>query len=153
MEDFYRAILLTMKKSSTIKIFLSGDTYGSWREIVIESLKDLKLCLEFFDPRTLSNKDMETIARTERSWLDKCDCLFFYFDPHNPSGIGSAFEVGYCVAKGIPVIFVDGKKTSHSKWLGIHCDHVLYSLNDGISVLKDVILKINNKRASKKEET
>lgn len=128
-----------------MKIFLSGNIHTSWRDHVIQQLNDIGGNLKFFNPQTLRGKDMETIARTERSWLDECDCLFFYFDSENPSGIGSAFEVGYCVAKGIPVVFVDEKKTSHSEWLGIHCDRVLYSLDDGITVLREIILEIQKR--------
>jgi nucleoside 2-deoxyribosyltransferase len=125
-----------MENEKVKKVFLSGGTQGSWQDQVKQSVQGA----EFFDPRTLRNLPMEQIARTERAWLDLCDCLFFYFEVDNPSGLGSAFEVGYCVANRIPVIFVDLQRTSHSEWLGIHCNHVFHAMDDGITALKEFVL-------------
>ncbi len=82
---------------------------------------------------------MKEIADTERQWLDECHALIFYFEKDNPSGLGSAFEVGYCIAKGIPVIYIDEKQTSHSEWLGIHCLRVFTEFDDGINALGDLV--------------
>ena len=93
--------------------------------------------VEMFDPQTLSGlPSMAVIANTEREWLDKTDFMLFYFEENNPSGLGSAFEVGYAVARGIPVVFVDEKRTSHTEWLGIHCTYVTDNLKDGIEALR-----------------
>jgi nucleoside 2-deoxyribosyltransferase len=118
-----------------MKVFLSGGTHSSWQDYVKSKVQGV----EFFDPRTLKDLPMLKIAETERSWLDVCDCLLFYFEQSNPSGIGSAFEVGYCVANKIPVIFIDEKKTTHTEWLGIHCNHVGDTLDDGIEHLRKFI--------------
>src|SRR5947209_556649 len=118
-----------------MRVFLSGGTRGSWQDRVKQYFNGV----EFFDPRTLRGQSMDAIARTERSWLDVCDCLFFYFESENPSGLGSAFEVGYCIAKGIPVIFVDEKQTQHTEWLGIHCNCVFHNFEEGMSALREVI--------------
>lgn len=115
-----------------MRVFLSGGTHGGWQDRVIEAFPDL----DFFDPRTLRPRSMREIAETERGWLDKSDCLFFYFESDNPSGLGSAFEVGYCRAKGIPVIFVDEKRTSHTEWLGIHCIGTYHTLEEGLQALR-----------------
>lgn len=129
-----------MIRSNTIemdsmKLFLSGGTRGDWQDKVKRRFP----ALSFFDPRTLRGLQMKEIADTERGWLDECDALFFYFERDNPSGLGSAFEVGYCVAKGIPVIFVDEKQTSHSEWLGIHCMQVYDDFEEGINALGNLI--------------
>lgn len=118
-----------------MKIFLSGGTHGNWHDVV----KGRFTGHIFFDPRSLSHLDMETIARTERQWLDECDVLFFYLEADNPSGLGSAFEVGYCVANSRPVVFVDEKRNTHTEWLGIHCDRTAHSLDDGIDILREFI--------------
>jgi nucleoside 2-deoxyribosyltransferase len=130
-----------MKK---VRVFLSGDTHGVWRSDVVRDLSAAHADLEFFDPKTLAGRDMRSIALIEREWLDQSDCLFFFFAASNPSGIGSAFEVGYCIAKGIPVVFVDDKRTSHSEWLGIHCNRVEYSLTAGIEALSETISLIRS---------
>jgi nucleoside 2-deoxyribosyltransferase len=122
-----------------VKVFLSGGTKGNWQDKVKSEITDC----QFFDPREASKlQTMTDIANLERSWLDNCDILFFYFEKSNPSGLGSAFEIGYCISKRIPVIFVDEKQTSHSEWLGVHCDEVLKNLDDGINSLKKYINNI-----------
>jgi nucleoside 2-deoxyribosyltransferase len=122
------------------QIFLSGGTRGTWQDRV----KELLIGEEFFDPRTLRAESMRVIADIERDWLNRCDMLFFYLEADNPSGLGSAFEVGYCVANGIPVIFVDEKQTQHTEWIGMHCDQVFYDLNSGIRALEEFCK--NNRR-------
>lgn len=123
-----------------MKIFLSGGTHGDWQDRVIESLRSGGV--QFYDPRSLRDQPMQQIALTERRWLDECDCLFFYFEASNPSGLGSAFEVGYCIAKGTPVIYVDEQHTSHSEWLSYHCDAVADNLTDGIARLKHIVASV-----------
>jgi nucleoside 2-deoxyribosyltransferase len=87
---------------------------------------------------------MRVIAETERKWLDDTDIVFFYFEASNPSGLGSAFEVGYAVARGIPVIFVDEKLTSHSEWLGVHCDEVYRDIATGLNALTRWVDRVRN---------
>lgn len=125
-----------------LNVFLSGGTKGDWQDKVKNAIPDC-FC---FDPRDAGKLDtMKAIAELERDWLDSCDILFFYFENSNPSGLGSAFEVGYIVSKGIPVIFVDEKKTSHSEWLGVHCNEVFHDLDNGISSLKKYVKKLSKK--------
>lgn len=122
-----------------MKIFLSGGTHGDWQQKV----KDEFCGIEFFDPRLVRGTTMAEIATEEVQWLNRTDILFFYFEESNPSGLGSAFEVGYCAARGIPVIFVDEKETSHSEWLGVHCDIVVHSFQDGIQKLREKISEVS----------
>ncbi|HTJ53291.1 MAG TPA: nucleoside 2-deoxyribosyltransferase domain-containing protein [Cyclobacteriaceae bacterium] len=122
------------------KVFLSGGTKGNWQDQVRLAIPE---CY-YFDPREAGKlSTMKEIAELERYWLDECDILFFFFEATNPSGLGSAFEVGYCVSKGVPVIFVDEKRTSHSEWIGVHCNEVFLDLESGIISLKKYV-KINN---------
>ena len=85
---------------------------------------------------------MEEIATTERYWLENADIVFFYFEDSNPSGLGSAFEVGYAVAQSKPVIFIDEKRTSHTEWLGVHCDVTLHDLTEAMSILDEYIIDV-----------
>lgn len=118
------------------RVFLSGGTHGDWQGRVQDAVQGV----EWFDPRSVTGGvDMRPIAQTERGWLDQSDLVLFYFEHNNPSGLGSAFEVGYSVARGLPVIFVDEKRTSHSEWLAVHCTYVTHSLEDGIRILKTVV--------------
>ena len=120
-----------------MQIFLSGGTHGDWQDRVQKALGSEELV--YFDPRSVRHLPMRQIAAEERAWLDRCECLLFYFEAGNPSGIGSAFEVGYCIAKGIPVIYVDEKRTSHSEWLGCHCNVVVHTLEEGIEHLEQFV--------------
>lgn len=123
-----------------IKIFLSGGTRGDWQDKVKEHFSDLEN-IHFHDPRFFpQGTSMKEIAETERNWLHDSDVVFFFFEETNPSGIGSAFEVGYAVAHNIPVIFVDRKNTSHTEWLGVHCSLVFSDLNQGIAALREHIV-------------
>jgi nucleoside 2-deoxyribosyltransferase len=116
-----------------LRVFLSGGTRGNWREVVKGELPEFR----YFDPTTLrSVTSMEEIAVTERNWLDQSDIVFFYFEESNPSGLGSAFEVGYAVARGVPVVFVDEKLNNHTEWLAVHCTSVTTTLDDGIRELR-----------------
>jgi nucleoside 2-deoxyribosyltransferase-like protein len=125
----------TSSRGPLMRIFLSGGTRGLWQDQVISELSGA----EFFDPRTLRSLEMRDIAATELRWLESTDCLFFYFEAQNPSGLGSAFEVGYCYARGIPIVFVDEKKTSHTQWLAYHCNRVYYTFDEGITALRGLI--------------
>lgn len=130
-----------------LRVFLSGGTHSDWRSEVRRRIRNV----EFYDPQTLSgHESMQVIADTERGWLDETDIVLFYLEKTNPSGLGSAFEIGYAVAKGIPVIFVDEKRTSHTEWLGVHCTKVAHELVEGISALVDMIaaMKDNSPKTS-----
>ena len=118
-----------------MRVFLSGGTRGDWQDKVKAAFPDGEH--SFFDPRTLRHLELREIAATERSWLDQCDVLFFYLEASNPSGLGSAFEVGFCTAKGIPVVFIDEKQTTHTQWLGFHCTLLAATLAAGIDALRD----------------
>ncbi len=124
-----------------IRVFLSGGTKGNWQDQVRQAIPDC-YC---HDPREAGKlTTMKEIAELERMWLDECDILFFFFESNNPSGLGSAFEVGYCISKGIPVIFVDEKCTSHSEWLGVHCNEVFHDLDSGIDSLKKYVKQLSS---------
>jgi nucleoside 2-deoxyribosyltransferase len=122
-----------------MKIFLSGGTHGGWQDLV----KSRFPMTFFFDPRQAGKqKTMKEIAELERLWLDQSDILFFYFENSNPSGIGSAFEVGYCIGRNIPVIMVDEQQTRYTEWLGIHCTKVYQTLDQGLAELEKWILNV-----------
>lgn len=127
-----------------LAVFLSGGTRAPWRDRVVQSLGGVT----FFDPKTLwGAPTMAQIANTERAWLDKSDAVFFYFEESNPSGLGSAFEVGYAVARGMPVVFVDEKQTHYTEWLGTHCSYVTHDLTDGIKALHRILEDLASERA------
>jgi nucleoside 2-deoxyribosyltransferase len=115
-----------------MKVFLSGGTHGDWQDRVMSAVAEA----EFFDPRTVSGEAMNRIANTERRWLDECDVVLVYLEQSNPSGLGSAFEIGYAVANAKPVVFVDERRDGHTEWLGVHCLTRLLTLQEGIEFLK-----------------
>lgn len=122
-------------KGAHKKVFLSGGTKTAWQDVVVNACAHISGVI-FFDPRKVSGgSDMRPIARAERRWLEECDCVFFYFEASNPSGLGSAFEVGFATARGKHVIFIDEKQTIHSEWVGVHCNEVHHDLKAGITSL------------------
>lgn len=94
---------------------------------------------EYWDPRTLREEEMTDIATTERRWLDECDLVFVFIEKDNPSGLGSAFEMGYAIAKSKPVLFVDEKQSRHTEWLGVHCLQTTDSFDEGIALLRRAV--------------
>lgn len=121
-----------------MKVFLSGSTNAIWQDRVIARCPEN---VTWFDPRTLSTQPMRDIALTERQWLDDCDIVFLYLDPSNPSGLGSAFEVGYAFAYGKHILFVDEQQTEHTRWLASHCAETVTSLEDGIQALEALLAR------------
>lgn len=117
-----------------MKVFLSGGTHGAWQDRVVDACPELS----FFDPRSVSGITMSEIAAEEREWLNQADLVFVYLEESNPSGLGSAFEMGYAIANRIPIIFVDEKQTSHTEWLGVYAMTRLHDLDDGIALLKSL---------------
>ena len=118
-----------------VRVFLSGGTRGDWQDRVIAACPNA----EYWDPRTLREEDMTDIATTERRWLDESELVFVFIEEDNPSGLGSAFEMGYAIAKSKPVLFVDEKRTRHTEWLGVHCLQTAHSFDQGIALLQHAL--------------
>lgn len=53
-----------------------------------------------------------------------------YFESTNPSGLGTAFEVGYAVGLGIPVTFIDEKNDRYAGMLRASSQVVFTKLED-----------------------
>ncbi|MEZ5218540.1 MAG: nucleoside 2-deoxyribosyltransferase domain-containing protein [Ilumatobacteraceae bacterium] len=117
------------------RVFLSGGTRTPWRDPIVQAFSDVG----FFDPSTLRDLSMRQIAETERRWLDESNLVLFYFEETNPSGLGSAFEMGYAIARGVPVLFVDEKRTSHTEWLGIHCTGTFNTLDAALDAMVEIL--------------
>lgn len=118
-----------------MRVFLSGGTRTPWRL----PIKKIVQNVEWFDPMDLpKDMPMSYYASEELLWLNKSDVVLFFFEQSNPSGIGSAFEVGYAVAKGKTVIFVDQKRTSHTEWLSAQCSFTFYDLDQAVEKLVEL---------------
>lgn len=115
-----------------MKVFLSGGTHGGWQSRVIGDCREF----DFYDPRQVKGTEMKDIAAEERGWIDESDIVFVYLEASNPSGLGSAFEMGYAVASRIPIIYVDEKQTSHTEWIGVYTAARVRTLDEGIALLK-----------------
>ena len=131
-----------------MRVFLSGGTRGDWQDRVIAKCPGA----EYWDPRTLRDNDMTRIATTERQWLDETDVLFVCIEADNPSGLGSAFEMGYAIARSKPVLFVDEKRTRHTEWLGVHCLRTVPSLQEGIALLREMIAASPSEAGRRREQ-
>lgn len=118
-----------------MRIFLSGDTHSNWRLQLFEEFSDHK----FYDPSTCSDMPYAEMARVERQWIDESDIIFAYLSESNPYGYGTVFEVGYAVANQKPIIYVDEKQVSSSKWVAEHVGYAFVHLPDGIEKLRHLL--------------
>ena len=69
----------------------------------------------------------------------RCDMVFAYLSPDNPSGIGMAYEMGYAKALGKPVIFVDGRIDQYTRILQCGADLWACSWDNGIEYLRSFV--------------
>jgi len=118
-----------------MKVFLSGDTHGTWQTDIMKQYPDHR----YFDPRTVSNKTLQEMALIERQWIDESDILFSYLSKTNPYGFGTCFEIGYAVAKRKVIIYIDEKQVSSSQWLAQHPVYAYATLAEGIAKLADLL--------------
>ena len=122
-----------------MNIFLSGDTRSGWQDKVIKRFPNCT----FFDPRTVSGKSYEEMARIERDWVNQSDIVFAYLSKTNPYGYGTTFEIGYALANKKAIIYVDEKQVSSSKWIGEHPLLSYDNLKNGLNKLEEYIKQGN----------
>jgi len=89
-----------------IKVYLSGDMYSNWQDLMIESD-----CIEYLDPRKFSyqNKGMGEFVNQDINKVIESDFVFCYMSEDNPSGFGATWECAVANQHNIPIITVWGK--------------------------------------------
>jgi nucleoside 2-deoxyribosyltransferase len=101
---------------SRATVYLAGGMHSDWREQVKMGVQHT---VNFFDPCTHGFKSEDAYTFWDIQAIRKSDIVFAYMEPDNPSGVGLAFEIGYAVALGRSVIFVDQSSEETRKYWGM----------------------------------
>ena len=143
-----------------MKVYLAGPMCGcngremfDWRDDVIERLNDYKI--ECIDPtegldvilgetdRLKMNHAEDGISNTEVFHSDlylinTADVFFANLEFFNEKSFGTPFEMGYCYAKGIPIVIVNpGHREDHPF---VEVPAIVYdTLDEGV----DYLIRLN----------
>jgi hypothetical protein len=135
-----------------MKIYLAGGMRSGWQDNLIKQFDKFT----FIDPRTHGLTNPSDYTSWDLHGIKSSDFVFAYLEKTNPSGMGLAFEAGYAVGIGKPVLFVDEKHdkyadmiraASHKYWDNFVLGYWhLKALHDSYSAimhspLKDAVLK------------
>lgn len=119
-----------------LKVYLAGGMRGEdWQTKVIQAVPDAK----FFNPRTHRLEYPDDYTTWDTTAIEKCDLIFAYLSPDNPSGVGMAAEIGYARALQKKAIFVkDGTREDNRYWMFLEqlCHINTDDLGEAITVLK-----------------
>lgn len=127
-------------------VYLAGGMHSNWQDIFIDGYPDI----EFIDPRSHGLSDPEDYTLWDMKGIERADIVIAYLEKSNPSGLGMAFEIGYAVGLGKPVIFENGKQDKYAKMLEHASGYVCNNLNEVIEVLDEMVIiyeynvRINN---------
>lgn len=117
-----------------MKVYLSGGFYTGWQDWV-------KICTpghEYYDPRQDTDQRYNyRLTYEDLAGVDWCDLIFVYFEKSNPSGIGTAVEVGYGIGKGKRIVIVDDHDRIHGL-LSACGERLFSSLEPAIKYLKEI---------------
>lgn len=87
-------------------IYLSGGFYGTWKKDVVACLGKSYKIADPEKPSFIGPKDIPgCYVGADLQAIDAADVVIAYQDDY-PFVYGMAAEVGYAVARGVPVIFV-----------------------------------------------
>jgi nucleoside 2-deoxyribosyltransferase len=87
-----------------MKIYLAGGLNSGWQDEVKKQCHGV----QFFDPRLDSPQTHAyKFTQGDVKGLNESDIVFAYYELSNPSGLGLAFEIGYALAQGKQIIYVD----------------------------------------------
>jgi nucleoside 2-deoxyribosyltransferase len=119
-------------------VYLAGGMRVEWRRRVRAALPGVL----WLDPTEHGLADVASYTAWDLQSVRDCDVVFAYLEASNPVGYNMAFEVGYAVALGKPVIFVDEKHAGNARpcsMLRQMARHAPETLEDGIQLLKDFV--------------
>jgi nucleoside 2-deoxyribosyltransferase len=86
------------------KIYLAGGMHGNWQDKAAVLLPGFQT----LDPRSWAVPDPEIYTRRDIAAIKECDAVLAFMEASNPGGHGLCLEVGFAVAMGRPVVFLDG---------------------------------------------
>lgn len=122
-------------------VYLAGGFHSDWRkEVRIKTEQFLGESLfDFISPEAKPDKHYSEYATWDIHWLKQADIVFAYLDKNNPSGYGTAAELGYAKALNKTVIFVlepGHEKDKYLQFLKQFADMVFTTLEEGMEFLK-----------------
>ncbi|EIN02569.1 hypothetical protein WQE_03277 [Paraburkholderia hospita] len=100
----YPALQLSASGGPKRRLYLAGPFFTVSQHWLIDSLREtfIKLGLEVFSPiHDVGNGSPSKVAKADLAGLEKCDVVFAVCDGLDA---GTLVEVGYAIAKGIPVV-------------------------------------------------
>lgn len=124
-------------------VYLAGGMVTDWQSKVklkVEARRGKNSNIRFLDPQSHGLKDETAYTAWDLKAVDISDWVFAYMEKTNPTGTGMSLEIGYAVAKGKKVIFVD--ESANPKAFGMHravADIVVKDLESGINALVAMI--------------
>ena len=92
-------------------IYLAGGFYSGWQDLV----QALVPGQTWLDPRTHGLHDEGDYTKWDCEAIEASDIVFAYLEAGNPGGHNLGFEIGYAVALGKQVIFVEENTTTRPK--------------------------------------
>lgn len=115
------------------KVYLAGGMRTGWREKV----KAAYPAFQWLDPTTHGLEDSRAYTMWDLDAIREADIVFGYLEATNPVGYNLAFELGFAVAWGTPVIFVDEKHAGNPRPCSMlrHRTHSCETLEQGIALL------------------
>lgn len=118
-----------------LRVYLAGGMHSDWQD----TFKKFYPSIDFVDPRAheLTNEDEYTLV--DRLAIKQCDLMIAYFEKHNPSGLGLAFEIGYAIGLGIPIIFIDEKQDKYAGMLRASAGLVYFSMAETFAMLDGLV--------------
>jgi nucleoside 2-deoxyribosyltransferase len=123
---------------SKLCVYLSGGFKApNWRDFVIEQVPEA----EYKDPRSSGMKEPEEYTAWNKDAIAHSDCVFAYLEGENPFGWNTAFEAGYAVGFGVPVIFIndDASRDRYTSMIAASSQASFRTLEEGVAFLKEVI--------------
>ena len=118
-----------------LRIYLAGGMHSGWQETLIK----LYPTIEFVNPQKHELTDEEEYTLVDKLAIKHCDLLIAYFEQNNPSGLGLAFEIGYAIGLGLPIIFIDEKQDKYAGMLRASAGLVHFSMAATISLLDGMV--------------
>jgi len=112
-----------------MKIYLAGGMHTGWQDRLIERYPKIT----FIDPRTHGLTDPKEFTEWDIKGVEEADLVFAYLEKTNPSGLGTAFEVGYAVAIKRFVIFVNEKQDKYAALMACSANKYFETLNEALA--------------------
>jgi nucleoside 2-deoxyribosyltransferase len=118
-----------------LKVYLAGGMHSGWQDTFMKFYPSI----DFIDPRAHELTAEGEYALADRLAIKQCDLMIAYFEKNNPSGLGLAFEIGYAIGLGIPIIFIDEKRDKYAGMLRGSANLIYFSMAETFAMLDGLV--------------